>query len=105
MNAEAAKLPLHTAMVICKPVTKPLNLARHEQLPLLQHAGRTVQVLMSNRAAQQSAGLSPAVPYKEPHASPLRVGPECSSTGRGMLAGSGSERPADGKCLCKPCRR
>lgn len=56
-------------------------------------------MLVSSRAAQQSEGLSPAFPCKEPHTSPLHAGPECCSTGRGMLAGSGSGGPADGRCL------
>lgn len=56
-------------------------------------------MLVSSRAAQQSEGLSPAFPCKEPHTSPLHAGPERCSTGRGMLTGSGSGGPADGRCL------
>lgn len=85
MNAEAAKLPLHTAMVICKPVTQTLSLAPPSPphgLAGVAGAWRTAQGGVSRTWAP-----TPASPCKKPRHAPPACREQSVALQSGGLAG------------------
>ena len=101
MNAEAAKLPLQTAMVICKPVTQTLSLAP-------AHCHMALQGQQEHRAQRWEAPAPARPPWHRqdlgtdpgthPSLSLKSLGPEHGSAEPG-LAGRhlGGIHPADGE--------